>query len=465
MQGRHSQELENYEKELQAKVDKLQQKRLESLLAQKRVIDNPSSLHPHETIDIPLDQIHTGAKIGDITAKSQRLEKAFLDSSGRVDTKKLNAYTTPLPKALNREEFLKSFPQTDKNQNTILQTPMGKLIVNVKGAWEHMNRKNTYRKDRSRYSGAFLLTLRDPLFVVKQKYNGVSNTLSHLPQTAKNAKMQNGNLSQSIDRQIIAQDSYAFFKPFSMENGFKYMVGYALDINGNLVNTTFYPLGNTNLSKIKKMMQGKDEDLLYFKEAQMPKYKESGKEEFGIMPKNTQGKQVASNDIIKLLESSPNKGRDMPVIGRENLTPEILGWSLQNKARVAIEKINPQDAKKLGFKYTDDVRRTISSDEILHTLKRHGKESALVKQSKQKAVELEDISNYVKYADNADKQVVGIDNEKKPVIISGKQINGYYVIVEQIRKGQNELSFKTMYFENGKLENNEAFKRSSSNAT
>ncbi|RDU57091.1 hypothetical protein CQA49_00025 [Helicobacter sp. MIT 00-7814] len=71
-QGRHSQELENYEKELQAKVDKLQQKRLESLLAQKRVIDNPSSLHPHETIDIPLDQIHKGAKIGDITAKSQR---------------------------------------------------------------------------------------------------------------------------------------------------------------------------------------------------------------------------------------------------------------------------------------------------------------------------------------------------------------------------------------------------------
>ncbi|WP_368491993.1 hypothetical protein [Campylobacter showae] len=39
-----------------------------------------------------------------------------------------------------------------------------------------------------------------------------------------------------------------------------------------------------------------------------------------------------------------------------------------------------------------------------------------------------------------------------------KQINGYYVIVEEIKKKRNELAFKSMYFENGRLENNEFFK-------
>lgn len=33
-----------------------------------------------------------------------------------------------------------------------------------------MNKKNTYKKDRSMYSGAFLDTLTDPLFIVKQEY-------------------------------------------------------------------------------------------------------------------------------------------------------------------------------------------------------------------------------------------------------------------------------------------------------
>ncbi|NDJ26376.1 hypothetical protein DMB95_00180 [Campylobacter sp. MIT 12-8780] len=85
--------------------------------------------------------------------------------------------------------------------------------------------------------------------------------------------------------------------------------------------------------------------------------------------------------------------------------------------------------------------------------------STLAKQSGQKAVSLDDIAKYQDYADSADKQILTIDNEKKPVLVSGKQINGYYVVVEQVRKGKNEFAFKTMYFENGKLENSKSFKR------
>ncbi|WP_163535400.1 hypothetical protein [Helicobacter suis] len=36
-------------------------------------------------------------------------------------------------------------------------------------------------------------------------------------------------------------------------------------------------------------------------------------------------------------------------------------------------------------------------------------------------------------------------------------MNGHYVVVEQLQKGQNELAFKTMYFEKGDLTKNPAF--------
>lgn len=49
------------------------------------------------------------------------------------------------------------------------------------------------------------------------------------------------------------------------------------------------------------------------------------------------------------------------------------------------------------------------------------------------------------------------DDLGQDVIVSGKQINGHYVIVESIHKKQNELSFKTMYFERGDLKDNPAF--------
>lgn len=45
------------------------------------------------------------------------------------------------------------------------------------------------------------------------------------------------------------------------------------------------------------------------------------------------------------------------------------------------------------------------------------------------------------------------------MFLSGKQINGFYVIVESIRKKGNELGFKDMYFENGNLFNHKDFKR------
>ncbi|EAI7238697.1 hypothetical protein CK720_08990, partial [Campylobacter upsaliensis] len=42
--------------------------------------------------------------------------------------------------------------------------------------------------------------------------------------------------------------------------------------------------------------------------------------------------------------------------------------------------------------------------------------------------------------------------------MSGKQINGHYIVISSVRLKNGELKLKTMYKENGKLENDKAFK-------
>ena len=132
--------------------------------------------------------------------------------------------------------------------------------------------------------------------------------------------------------------------------------------------------------------------------------------------------------------------------------------SIKNNKKIAVDTLDSSKAKSLGFKYPKEVRRTIGASEINHTLSRHGAKSQLVQKSGQKEVKLDDISQWTKYADTADKHIISKDDLGQEVLVSAKQINGYYVIVESIRKKHNELAFKTMYFENGKIQDNEMFK-------
>ncbi|MCI2236780.1 hypothetical protein MKD52_08065, partial [Helicobacter sp. CaF467b] len=177
-----------------------------------------------------------------------------------------------------------------------------------------------------------------------------------------------------------------------------------------------------------------------------------------ILPLLNKGKKVDSKDVIKILQTSPQKGRDMFVIGQDNLTQDVLEWVIKNNKKIAVDTLDSSKAKSLGFKYPKEVRRTIGASEINHTLSRHGAKSQLVQKSGQKEVKLDDISQWTKYADTADKHIISKDDLGQEVLVSAKQINGYYVIVESIRKKHNELAFKTMYFENGKIQDNEMFK-------
>ena len=165
-----------------------------------------------------------------------------------------------------------------------------------------------------------------------------------------------------------------------------------------------------------------------------------------------------SKEIKDIIDSSPQKGRDMVVIGKENFTPEVVEYAHKNNKKVAIDKLSQAEAEQLGYKYPNDVRVTIDYSAINHTLNRHGAESALVKNSGQKAVDYTDIAEYRNIVKGADESLDSVDNMGTPVVVSYKQINGHFVVVEQIKKKNNEIGFKTMFKESGDYKNSQSYK-------
>ena len=166
---------------------------------------------------------------------------------------------------------------------------------------------------------------------------------------------------------------------------------------------------------------------------------------------------IKNEQTKKAIEASAQKGRDMTPIGRENLNAEIVEYVWNSKKTIAVDKLDAKRAKELNFKHPQDVRRTIGADAITHAINRHGKDSDLVKKSGQKPVTFEDIAKWEEYADNASISAVSKDKSGQEVVVSGRQINGYYVIVEEIKKKRNELAFKTMFFEKGDIKNYKGF--------
>lgn len=186
-----------------------------------------------------------------------------------------------------------------------------------------------------------------------------------------------------------------------------------------------------------------------------------------IPQKSSKATSQISKEIKDIIDSSPQKGRDMQIIGEANFTPQVVEYAHKNNKKVAIDKLSQAEAEKLGYKYPNDVRVTIDYSAINHTLNRHGAESALVKNSGQKAVDYTDIAEYRNIVKGADESLDSVDNMGTPVVVSYKQINGHFVVVEEIRKGQNELNFKTMFKQEGNYKDSESYKKTSqsSNAT
>ncbi|WQW83030.1 DUF3519 domain-containing protein [Helicobacter pylori] len=130
-----------------------------------------------------------------------------------------------------------------------------------------------------------------------------------------------------------------------------------------------------------------------------------------------------------------------------------------------IEKASNKELELLkDANFKQNIRSSLDHDAIAHILKRHGVNSANVKNG-ESPITYEDIANYRYIVNNADAILRTIDKYNQEAITAFKQINGYAVVVEQAVNKKNELALKTMYKSNGDYKDNNAYKKFSSTLT
>ncbi len=137
----------------------------------------------------------------------------------------------------------------------------------------------------------------------------------------------------------------------------------------------------------------------------------------------------------------------MPILGMQNLNAEVVEYIQKNHKRIAVEKIAPSFAKDLKLKYPDDARAVIDYQAINHILKEH------------KNLSFEDIANYRELSKQANETLKLKDNQNRPVVASFNQINGFFVVVEQVSNAKNELMLKTMYKARGNYKDSLIYKK------
>ncbi|WQY03000.1 DUF3519 domain-containing protein [Helicobacter pylori] len=158
-------------------------------------------------------------------------------------------------------------------------------------------------------------------------------------------------------------------------------------------------------------------------------------------------KKLDFDKIKKLIDESPRTGSSMPILGMQNLNAEAVEYIQKNHKRIAVEKIDPRFAKDLKLKYPDDARAVIDYQAINHILKEH------------KNLSFEDIANYRELSKQANETLKLKDNQNRPVVASFNQINGFFVVVEQVSNAKNELMLKTMYKARGNYKDSLIYKR------
>ena len=171
-----------------------------------------------------------------------------------------------------------------------------------------------------------------------------------------------------------------------------------------------------------------------------------------VAPKNAD--EVAGNS--RTPSDLLDKTKPLRKAEKNELTDELIQEVIKNDSKLWIENASDEVNAFISSKNT---KITAKGSAIKHTLERHGKNSINAKNG-QPPISLDDIKNHADIVNTADKRVFSTDKSGHKVLVSGKQINGYYVVVENVSNKTGELKFKTMYKVNGKLENNEYFKNS-----
>ncbi|UOR88297.1 DUF3519 domain-containing protein [Helicobacter pylori] len=246
------------------------------------------------------------------------------------------------------------------------------------------------------------------------------------PSKALFEALKSENIKKGLKEFRIADVTKDMFDPNSKE--FKDIDIY--DFTHYLLMVNREP--NENNPTLKRLLQAiKDmqkENEKGIKEASKKSAKESEK---GIKAEAL--KKLNFDEIKKLIDESPRTGSSMPILGMQNLNAGAVETIQKNHKRIAVEKIEPSFAKDLQLKYPDDARAVIDYQAINHILKEH------------KNLSYEDIANYRELSKQANETLKLKDNQNRPVVASFNQINGFFVVVEQVSNAKNELMLKTMY--------------------
>ncbi|MDU9803122.1 DUF3519 domain-containing protein, partial [Helicobacter pylori] len=165
-------------------------------------------------------------------------------------------------------------------------------------------------------------------------------------------------------------------------------------------------------------------------------------------------KKLHFDEMKKLIDESPNNGKDIIVIGEDNLTPEIVEYIHKKHAKVGIKRLDEDEITAFNFTYPKNAKVIIDYQGIQHALNKHGINSPSVKFSKQPPITYKDIANYRDIVKNAD-ETIKRDNR----IISYKQVNSHFVVVEQINRNKSEFIFKTMFKQKGDYKNAPDYKK------
>ncbi|MBR2111415.1 MAG: hypothetical protein IJ950_00405 [Helicobacter sp.] len=183
--------------------------------------------------------------------QSKELESRFLNSTGELNIEALKNEATKLPNELKEIEFIRSAKKDSKGY--FVDTPIGRVdFKNILKTYRHLY-ENTYMQDRRELSGAFMETLKNPLFVVRQKYPLNSTALtqakhSQITPSPSSHKKNTKSLNGEVKTKSIIHDSYVFYKPFVNENGLVSLASFAISQNGELLHKTFYDI--KTLSKL-----------------------------------------------------------------------------------------------------------------------------------------------------------------------------------------------------------------------
>ncbi|WP_275897323.1 PBECR2 nuclease fold domain-containing protein, partial [Helicobacter suis] len=168
-------------------------------------------------------------------------------------------------------------------------------------------------------------------------------------------------------------------------------------------------------------------------------------------------KKAESQNIKDLLD--PNK--PLRMLKPAEITERLLDQIKKHNAKVWVGELKDLTlANQLKLDTNHPIKLTFNGSALAHVEKQHGNTSIHYLKNKQPPIGIQDVRDYPKVVNSADAIKLETTRDNQKALVAGKQINGYFIVVETISRKQNELKLKTMYKENGKLENSPIFKDS-----